>query len=45
VRPEDFTIDTVLPRFEQTGDLWNPVLQGPPADLRAVIARLGASGR
>ena len=45
VRPEDFTIDTALLRFERTGDLWNPVLQGPPVDLHDVIARLGARGR
>ncbi len=45
VRPEDFTLDTVLPRFEDVGDLWNPVLQGPPVDLRDVIARLGATER
>jgi bifunctional non-homologous end joining protein LigD len=45
VRPEDFTLDTILPRFEEAGDLWNPVLQGPPVDLHAVIARLGATAR
>lgn len=40
VRPEDFTVDTVDARFASTGDLWNPVLQGPPVDLHAVLARL-----
>lgn len=40
VRPEDFTVDTVLDRFATTGDLWNPVLQGPPADLHDVLDRL-----
>jgi bifunctional non-homologous end joining protein LigD len=45
VRPEDFTLDTVLARFAETGDLWNPVLQGPPADLHDVIARLGGAPR
>ena len=40
VRPEDFTVDTVLGRFAETGDLWNPVLQGPPADLHAVLEKL-----
>lgn len=43
VRPEDFTLQDVLPRFDQVGDLWNPVLQGPPADLHAVLARLGGT--
>jgi bifunctional non-homologous end joining protein LigD len=41
VRPEDFTLANVLDRFAEAGDLWNPVLQGPPVDLRDVIARLG----
>ncbi len=40
VRPEDFTIDSVQARFDETGDLWNPVLQGPPADLHAVLEKL-----
>ena len=39
-RPEDFTLDTVKERFEHVGDLWNPVLQGPPADLHAVLDKL-----
>lgn len=39
-RPEDFTLDTVKERFDQVGDLWNPVLQGPPADLHAVLDKL-----
>ena len=40
IRPEDFTLDNVVARFEQVGDLWNPVLQGPPADLRRVLEKL-----
>ncbi len=40
VRPEDFTVDTVLGRFGETGDLWNPVLQGPPVDLHDVLEKL-----
>ena len=39
--PEDFTLENALPRFALVGDLWNPVLQGQPADLRAVLDRLG----
>jgi bifunctional non-homologous end joining protein LigD len=45
VRPEDFTLDTAVARFEEVGDLWNPVLQGPPVDLHAVLARLTAERR
>jgi bifunctional non-homologous end joining protein LigD len=41
IRPEDFTLENAPARFEDVGDLWNPVLQGPPVDLRAVIERLG----
>jgi bifunctional non-homologous end joining protein LigD len=41
VRPEDFTLQSALARFGATGDLWNPVLQGPPADLHAVLDKLG----
>ncbi len=44
-RPEDFTIDNAFARFDEVGDLWNPVLQGPPADLRDVIARLRGTAR
>jgi len=41
VRPEDFTLENAIARFVSVGDLWNPVLQGPPADLHAVLDRLG----
>ncbi|BCS34903.1 hypothetical protein TBR22_A41290 [Luteitalea sp. TBR-22] len=41
VRPEDFTLQTALDRFEETGDLWNPVMQGRAADLHAVLEKLG----
>ena len=40
VRPEDFTLDTAVARFDAEGDLWNPVMQGPPVDLHDVLARL-----
>jgi len=40
IRPEDFTIETVLARFARTGDLWNPVMQGAPVDLPDVLGRL-----
>lgn len=43
LRPDDFTIANAIDRFTQVGDLWNPVLEGPPADLHDVIARLGRS--
>ena len=42
VRPEDFTLDGVETRFAQVGDLWNPVLQGPPADLHTVLDKLSS---
>jgi bifunctional non-homologous end joining protein LigD len=45
IRPDDFTLESVIGRFEAVGDLWNPVLQGPAVDLRAVIARLGGSAK
>ncbi|HTU98943.1 MAG TPA: DNA ligase D [Luteitalea sp.] len=40
VRPEDFTLDSVADRFAAVGDLWNPILQGPPVDFHDVLARL-----
>jgi bifunctional non-homologous end joining protein LigD len=43
VRPEDFTLDRIMTRFGEVGDLWNPILHGPPADLHAVLARLGGT--
>ncbi len=41
IRPEDFTLHDAVTRFATVGDLWNPVMQGPPADLHAVLDRLG----
>jgi bifunctional non-homologous end joining protein LigD len=40
VEPQDFTIRTVLPRFEQMPDLWTPVVEGPAVDLHGVLERL-----
>jgi bifunctional non-homologous end joining protein LigD len=40
IRPEDFTLTTIAARLAETGDLWNPVMEGPPVDLRDVLARL-----
>jgi bifunctional non-homologous end joining protein LigD len=40
VRPEDFTLTTIERRLAGVGDLWNPVMEGPPVDLRDVLARL-----
>jgi bifunctional non-homologous end joining protein LigD len=42
--PTDFTMKTVLPRFDAVGDLWRPVLTGPPVDIQAVLERLAAAG-
>jgi bifunctional non-homologous end joining protein LigD len=43
IDPRDFTIRTVLPRFERVGDLWAPIRTSPPVDLRGTLARLAAS--
>ncbi len=40
IRPEDFTIATFEARLRDVGDLWNPVMTGPPVDLHEVLARL-----
>ncbi len=42
VRPEDFTVRSVLERFAQVGDLWAPVVRGGGADLRVVLDRLAS---
>ena len=39
--PKRFTIKTVIPRLERSGDALRPVLTAAP-DLAAAIARLGA---
>jgi bifunctional non-homologous end joining protein LigD len=43
VDPRDFTIRTVLPRFERLGDLWAPIRTSPPVDLRGTLTRLAAA--
>lgn len=40
VRPEDFTMASFANRLASVGDLWNPVLSGPPVDMRAVLDKL-----
>ncbi len=40
LRPEDFTLRSFEARLHEAGDLWNPVMTGPPVDLRAVLERL-----
>jgi bifunctional non-homologous end joining protein LigD len=40
VRPEDVTLQTIAARLDKVGDLWNPVMTGPPVDLLAVLERL-----
>ena len=38
VRIEDFRIDNVLPRLQERGDLWKPVIAGKKRfDLRKVF--------
>ena len=41
--PADFTLRTALDRFVAVGDLWRPVLTGPPVDLHAVLERLASA--
>ena len=40
--PADFTLRTAPDRFAKVGDLWAPVLAGPPVDLHAVLERLAS---
>ncbi len=42
IDPQDFTIRTVLPRFERLGDLWAPIRTSPPVDLRGTLTRLAS---
>jgi len=44
VRPEQFTIATVLDRISEVGDLWAGTRGHDGADLLAALARLGARG-
>ncbi len=41
--PEQFTIDTMLARLTEKGDLWAPLRQARGADLLAAIGRLGSA--
>ena len=43
VDPHDFTLRTVIPRFERLGDLWAPIRTSPPVDLRGTLTRLASS--
>lgn len=45
IRPEDFTIPSFEARLREVGDIWNPVMSGPPVDLHAVLERLGRPPR
>jgi bifunctional non-homologous end joining protein LigD len=45
VNPRDFTIRTVLPRFERVGDLWARLRMGKPADIRGILRKAGVNGR
>lgn len=40
IRPEDFTMQSVRERLAAVGDLWNPVMSGPPVDLHDVLSRI-----
>jgi bifunctional non-homologous end joining protein LigD len=42
--PADFTIRNAPARFAKVGDLWRPIVAGPPVDLHAVLERLAAAG-
>jgi bifunctional non-homologous end joining protein LigD len=42
--PADFTIRNAPARFAKLGDLWRPIVAGPPVDLHAVLERLAAAG-
>ena len=41
LRPEDFTMRNIFDRLDRVGDLWAPLRDGPPADLRAVLDYAG----
>jgi bifunctional non-homologous end joining protein LigD len=40
--PREFTIRTAPARFRQVGDLWEGLRTSAPADLRAILKRLGS---
>ena len=43
VDPRDFTIRTVLPRFERVGDLWAKLRTGKAVDLKGVLRKVGST--
>jgi bifunctional non-homologous end joining protein LigD len=45
VDPRDFTVRTAPARFREKGDLWAELRTGKPADLRAVLKKLGGARR
>ena len=42
VRPEDFTVRTFAARLDTAGDLWAGLRESPPANLRAVLEKMGS---
>lgn len=40
IRPEMFTIETLVPRVREVGDLWEPLRAHPGADLLGALERL-----
>ena len=40
VDPRDFTIRTAPARFKKVGDLWAPLREGKPVDIKAVLKRV-----
>jgi bifunctional non-homologous end joining protein LigD len=40
LRPEQFTINSILQRLDHYGDLWQPVL-GPGIDMKYYLGKLG----
>jgi bifunctional non-homologous end joining protein LigD len=40
VRPEDFTLDTILPRVREIGDLWQGLREHDGADLLAALEKI-----
>ena len=40
IRPEMFTIETLVPRVRQVGDLWEPLRAHPGADLLGALEKL-----
>ena len=40
VRPQDFTIDTIIPRVRAVGDLWEGLREHEGADLLGALERI-----